>query len=122
MLCSKDFFRKATYNHETCEQMWCSSIADHHDTFCNCEHVFAHFLTCIFPPGHEDRNKTINQILARDYQSVCRGGGTAEENLGMVVALHADGDTSDANGDHNHTTAEDLAFADAVAVAEENIR
>ncbi len=42
-------------------------------------------LTClllIFPPGHQDRDLTIEQILSRDYQSICLSGGEEGESAG----------------------------------------
>ncbi len=40
-------------------------------------------LLLFFPPGHKDRDLTINQILARDYTEQCRSGGAAETSHGM---------------------------------------
>ncbi len=121
MLCSKDFFKRTTYNHETCEQMWCSAIGDYHDSFCGCDQPFAHILTCIFPLGHTDRDKTINQILERDYQQLCRGGGTGERNS-IGAAFDAEEERPTENHTEKPTTAEDLAFAAAAAVAEGDTR
>lgn len=87
-ICPKDFFKKNSYNFETKNQLWCSQIADAHDNFCGCDHPFAHLLSSIFPPGHTDRNLTINQILTRDYTERCLSGGTEEESPGG-----ADGNT-----------------------------
>lgn len=119
MLCSKDFFKKPQYNNETYEQMWCSAIGDYHDTFCGCNQPFAHLFTCIFPPGHSDRNKTVDNILARDYKELCRGGGTGERN-GIQAAFDAEEErhTKEDIGTTGTPTAEDLAFAAAAVVAE----
>ena len=77
-LSAKDFFVATPFNLETKNQIWMSQIADSHDNICYCNHPFAHLLACIFPPGHQDRNLTINQILERDYTEKCRGGGDAD--------------------------------------------
>lgn len=81
-----------------------SQLADSHDNFCNCTHPFAHMLASIFPPGHQDRDKTINQILARDYIERCRSGGDEEESHGL-----ADGrDQGDSKGIKAEEEEEDL--------------
>ncbi len=121
MLCSKDFFKQSTYNHETKEQMWCSAIGDIHDSFCGCEQPFAHFLSCIFPIGHSDRNKTINNILLRDYKQLCRGGGKEETNPGMEGLPEEekeDGEQPAGGLTKEEPTEEDLALAAAAAVGE----
>jgi len=81
-ICSKDFFKKCTYNEETQTQIWMSQLSDSHDNFCSCNHPFAHILSSIFPPDHRDRNLTINQILDRDYRELCLSGGEGEERTG----------------------------------------
>lgn len=85
-LSCKDFFKKTTYNEETLNQIWMSQIADSHDNICCCTGPFAHLLASIFPPGHQDRNLTINQILQRDYREQCLSGGAAAGSSGGVKA------------------------------------
>lgn len=82
MLNSKDFIKNTNYNKDTKNQLWCSVIADAHDIWCGCETPFAHLLASIFPPGHTDRNLTIEEILNRDYKEWHSGGGE-EENHGL---------------------------------------
>lgn len=62
-------------------------IADGHDICCGCTQPFAHLLDSIFPEGHTDRNKTIQQIIDRD--STCRFGGEEEESGGMAAGTSA---------------------------------
>lgn len=81
---AKDFYKPSKYNFDTKNQLWCSIIADSHDSTCNCNQPFAHLLATIFPPGHADRDLTINQILKRDYKQLCLGGGTEEESHGLA--------------------------------------
>nr|UHS18410.1 MAG: hypothetical protein [Gammatorquevirus sp.] len=82
---ANDFFTATTYNNDTKTQLWMSIIADSHDNICNCWHPFAHLLASIFPPGHQDRDKTINQILQRDYQEkTCHSGGDAAAGPGLA--------------------------------------
>ena len=82
----KDFYKSCPYNEETKNQMWMSSIADTHDSWCNCDTPFAHLLASIFPPGHRDRLLSIQQILERDYQQRCLFGGADAENTGLAAA------------------------------------
>jgi hypothetical protein len=84
-LCSKDFFKKCTYNFDTQNQLWCSQLADSHDNFCSCKFPFAHLLATIFPPGHKDRKLTIDQILERDYTELCHSGGEEETGHGTLT-------------------------------------
>lgn len=84
MLSAKDFMKPCHYNLDTRNQLWCSQIADGHDNFCSCETPFAHLLASIFPPGHQDRDFTIEQILQRDYNQLCHSGGGAAREIGMA--------------------------------------
>lgn len=85
MLCSRDFFNKSKYNNETKEQMWTSIIGDAHDAICDCNFPFSHLLATIFPPGHTDRDKSINDILLRDYKEKCRSSGGGDAVLGFLA-------------------------------------
>lgn len=94
MLSAKDFHKPCNYNSETKDQLWCSIIADAHDSNCGCNWPFAHLLCCLFPPGHKDRDLTINQILHRDYTELCHSGGDAERDSGGQTK-----EDTDAKGD-----------------------
>lgn len=83
-ICSKDFFSPTHFNPETKNQIWMSQIADGHDNICNCNQPFAHLLACIFPPGHQDRDLSINQILQRDYKEKCLSGGRDAGDPGLA--------------------------------------
>ncbi len=83
-LSATDFYKPTPFNEETKNQIWMSQIADAHDNICHCNHPFAHLLASIFPPGHKDRDLTINQILARDYKEACHSGGDAGESHGLA--------------------------------------
>lgn len=82
-LTAVDFYQPTPYNPETLNQIWMSEISDSHDIWCNCKGPFAHLLASIFPPGHQDRNLTIEQILQRDYKQ-CHSGGDAGESHGLA--------------------------------------
>ncbi len=91
MLSSKDFFKATPFNDETKTQIWMSQIADSHDNICHCPCPFAHLLASIFPPGHKDRDLTINQILQRDYLQLCHSGGKGGESHGLAGGGDAGG-------------------------------
>ncbi len=83
-LSAKDFYTPTPFNQETKNQIWMSQIADSHDNICHCNHPFSHLLASIFPPGHTDRDKSINYILTRDYKEKCLSGGAAGESHGLA--------------------------------------
>ncbi len=116
---AKDFFKKCTYNCETQNQLWCSQIADGHDNFCSCQQPFAHLLASIFPPGHQDREYTINQILARDYTERCLSGGDEERKLGGESSNIKEEETTDTKGDFQEEESIDALLAAAAAAAED---
>jgi len=111
----EDFYKPTPYNKETKNQIWMSQIADSHDNICDCNHPFAHLLASIFPPGHSDRNLTINQILLRDYKQKCLSGGDEGERDGMADNL--DGEEEKPSSDQKENIKEedtDALFAAAV--------
>lgn len=121
-LTSKDFFTPTPFNDETKTQIWMSMLADGHDIICNCNSPFGHLLATIFPPGHQDRDLTINQILKRDYKAQCRSGGAADEDTGTP----AGGTGGGFKGIKEENTEEDLPEEEIekllTAAAEENTR
>lgn len=122
MLSHKDFASKTKYNLDTQNQIWMSNIADSHDCWCDCPTPFAHLLSSIFPPGHQDRKRTINQILLRDYKEKCRSGGQEEESHGGAVG--GAGDTQDikVEGAEEEFPEEDIEGLLAAAADAENTR
>ena len=81
------FYRPTTYNGVTKSQMWMSIVGDAHDIHCGCDKPFAHLLDNIFPEGHQDRNLTIDAIIARDLQ--CHFGGEEETDDGLAAGTSA---------------------------------
>lgn len=120
---SKDFYHETKYNLDTKNQLWMSIIADSHDNWCDCNYPFGHLLSSIFPPGHQDRDKSINFILARDYTEKCLSGGRGEGNHGSPGL-----DTEKEDTQQIKEEREDLADAEldalmaAAAAAEEEAR
>ncbi len=94
MLSSKDFMKPCIYNLDTKNQLWCSIIADSHDSTCGCKTPFAHLLASLFPPGHTDRNKTIEEILQRDYKELCLSGGEDAKGHGLPTDTELTGDAA----------------------------
>lgn len=82
---AEDFYKPTPYNQVTKNQIWMSQIQDSHDNFCNCHHPYAHLLASIFPPGHKDRDITVQQILERDYTQRCLSGGDGGESFGGII-------------------------------------
>lgn len=83
MFCSRDFMnRQRKYNNDTLEQLWMSTITDTHEMICQCDTPYAHVLSLMFPLGHTDRKKTIEEILFRDYKQRCQAGGYAGDGFG----------------------------------------
>lgn len=78
------FYKPTPYNGDTKCQMWMSILSDSHDMHCGCDQPFAHMLSSIFPEGHSDRNKTINEIIERDYRK-CHSGGEEEKDGGIPL-------------------------------------
>jgi len=121
MLSHKDFARKTHYNIDTQNQIWMSNIADSHDCWCDCDTPFAHLFASIFPPGHRDRNKTIEEILIRDYKQKCHSGGPEEEKPGMAAGNVPQ--KEDIKEEHSGDADADLDALLAAAVdAEEGLR
>ncbi len=121
-LSSSDFFHPTHYNTETKNQLWMSVIADTHDAICNCNGPFAHLLASIFPPGHQDRNRTITEILQRDYKETCHSGGTEERNSGEADGVAAAATTGIKEEDTLEEDIDALMVAAAAATEEENTR
>ncbi len=115
---AKDFYKETPYNEETKNSIWLSQISDSHDNFCHCNTPFAHLLASIFPPGHKDRDLTINQILVRDYTALCLSGGTEETGHGSA---HGTGDIKEniKREDLQEGDVEDLLMAAAADAVEE---
>ncbi len=108
MLCAKDYFTQTDYNTETKNQLWMSMIADSHDIHCKCDTPFAHLLASIFPPGHSDRELTINQILTRDFKQLrCLSGGGGEKGFGK---------------EETHTSREKITEKENLYVEDEELR
>lgn len=121
-LSAQDFYQPCKWNPETKNQVWMSEIADAHDNFCGCNTPFAHLLASIFPPGHRDRNSTIQQILDRDYKQ-CHSGGTEEESPGGVAGGVKEEQEDIKENPENDSTDKDIEdLLAAAAAAEEQER
>lgn len=123
MFCSRDFYRKNRYNQETNDQLWMSILSDSHELYCGCDTPFAHLLSNIFPIGHQDRNKSINQILLRDFKQLqkCHSGGGEEKEDGYHAG-HTSGTTGEEITAAEGDSQEDLEKLFAKDAAEEDTR
>ncbi len=83
------FYKPTPYNDVTKNQMWMSMISDGHDMHCGCHQPFAHLLDSIFPKGHSDRNKTIEEIIERDFAIRCLSTGEEENEPGTHTGVLA---------------------------------
>lgn len=120
---TKDFYSKTKYNLDTQNQLWMETIQNSHDSWCNCDSTFAHLLSSIFPPGHQDRVKSINHILARDYKKKCLSGGSAAESPGGVVGdIEKEDSQLKKEEEEDGPDAELDALMAAAAAAEEEAR
>lgn len=119
---SSDFHKPTPYNSDTLNQIWMSTIADGHDIWCNCTGPFAHLLASIFPPGHTDRNLTINQIIQRDYKQQCHSGGIAERSGGGENIKTEDQGTGPENEEGEFTDANVEDLIAAATAAEEELK
>ncbi len=116
---AKDFYEPCKYNFETRNQIWCSQIADSHDNYCDCKQPFAHLLASIFPPGHKDRDKTIDQILARDYTEKCLSSGEDAANHGLAGGgIKQEEETTEEKDTQKEEEDLDTLLAAAAAAAE----
>lgn len=116
-LCPADFYHKTKYNLDTLNQLWMSQLADSHDIWCDCLTPFGHLLASIFPPGHQDRDLTINQILDRDYKEKCHSGGTGGESHGMDHA--GDGPSENIKQEEEEENIPEEELEKLIAAAEE---
>ncbi len=46
-----------------------SVLTDSHDSMCGCTSPIAHMLSVIFPKGHKDLNKTVQEIIDRELKA-----------------------------------------------------
>nr|AEI71765.1 ORF1 [Torque teno midi virus]AEI71766.1 ORF1 [Torque teno midi virus] len=111
------FYRPTPYNGCTKNQMWMSSISDTHDLHCGCTQPFAHLLDSIFPEGHQDRNKTIQQIIDRDKQ--CLSGGPEEDDGGLPIGSSAANLPTGEEGEEDQDSKENIEELLAAAAAAE---
>ncbi len=95
-------------------------IADGHDCICDCKSPFGHLLASIFPPGHQDRFLSIEEIINRDIKE-CLSGGKEEESPGFSGGTDI---KEEQHAERKGGPEEDIdtLLAAAAAAAEENTR
>lgn len=70
------YFQPPKYNHEGRERLWLDGCLLTHDSWCGCDTPFIHLLNCMVPPGHKDRDFTIEELINREAKQ-CHSGGIA---------------------------------------------
>lgn len=98
-----------------------SEIADSHDIWCNCNGPFAHLLASIFPPGHQDRDHTINYILKRDFKQCLSTGNAAADPGGAAGDIEKE-DLQPIKGENEDSQDAELDALMAAAAEEEEAR
>ncbi len=99
------FFEPPTYNLDGRQQLWIDACIQTHDTWCGCNYPTAHLLNCLLPPGHQDRNLTVEELIEKAYQQKWPSGGkeekggTTEENPDTKEGDLTIEDLEDAFGD-----------------------
>lgn len=92
------FFEPPNYNLDGRQQLWINVCLNSHDTWCGCDTPLVHLLTCLLPPGHKDRNLTVEELIAKNYQKKWPSGGTED----------AAGTNQETTGTEREDTQEDL--------------
>lgn len=96
------YFKPPAYNALGRQQLWIDGCINSHDTWCGCDKPLAHLLGALLPPGHKDRDLTVQEILLRDLEyPPCPSGGL-EGAAGTQAAAATPQDTEE------NTNLEDL--------------
>ena len=74
------FFEPPRYNLHGRQQLWVESCIQSHDSWCGCNHPAIHLLSCLLPPGHKDRETTIEVLIQKAYNTKWHSGGTGEKD------------------------------------------
>lgn len=80
------FFEPPNYNAHGRQQLWIESCSLSHDTWCGCSSPALHLLASLLPPGHKDRDLTIEELIQRQLQKTCHSGGAAATASGITTA------------------------------------
>ncbi len=69
------FFEPPSYNLDGRQSLWIECCTNSHDTWCGCNYPVAHLLSALLPPGHEDRNLTVQQVIDKAFNQKWPSGG-----------------------------------------------
>lgn len=77
-----EFFQPPAYNHQGRQQLWLDGCIFTHDSWCGCNYPALHLLATLLPPGHKDRDLTVEEIITRETTK-CLSGGKEETSGGQ---------------------------------------
>lgn len=80
-----EFFQPPSYNHQGRQQLWLDGCIFTHDSWCGCNYPALHLLATLLPPGHKDRDLTVEEIITRETRK-CLSGGKDEKDGGQQPA------------------------------------
>lgn len=81
-----EFFQPPAYNHQGRQQLWLDGCIFTHDSWCGCNYPALHLLATLLPPGHKDRDLTVDEIITRETKK-CLSGGKEETDGGPPPAI-----------------------------------
>lgn len=73
-----EFFQPPAYNHTGRQQLWLDGCIFTHDSWCGCNYPALHLLSALLPPGHKDRDLTVEELITRETK-LCLTGGKEEK-------------------------------------------
>ncbi len=112
---STAFFEPPAYNLDGRQSLWLDVCCQSHDTWCGCSHPTAHLLSCLLPPGHPDRNLTVQQLIEKAYSTKWPSGGTEEEGTTTHTERH--GEEEDTNPEELENVFGDAAIEELLTAA-----
>lgn len=69
-----EFFQPPAYNHTGRQQLWLDGCIFTHDSWCGCNYPVLHLLSALLPPGHKDRDLTVEELITRETKRCLSGG------------------------------------------------
>ncbi len=82
-MCDTKFFEPPQYNLDGRQSLWVESCIQSHDAWCGCNNPAIHLLNCLLPPGHKDRQTTVEVLIQQAYNTKWPSGGT--EDAGTTI-------------------------------------
>lgn len=73
-----EFWQAPAYNQQGRQQLWIDGCVFTHDSWCGCNYPILHLLSALLPPGHKDRDLTVEELISRETKK-CLSGGLEEK-------------------------------------------